>query len=120
MRNEFDGVLTNVFRSVDREVYENAARKFMKFKGLVYGKITSEEWCWRNGVEIAQEIPEIEPAEVFFLAWRLADERPEVPREILEFVERVGDRVPVSDEERIYLFPRDLYEKILVFLSVPA
>lgn len=116
----FDGPLANVFRSVDQEVYENAARKFMKFKGLVYRRIDSEEWCWRNGVEIVQEMPEIEPAEVFFLAWRLSDERPEVPKEIMEFVERVGDRIPVSDDERVFLFPRDLHDKIVVFGATPA
>ena len=115
-----DGILTKVFRSVDEEVYEEAARRFLKFKGLVYGKMDSEDWCWRNGVQIVQEILEIEPAEVFFIAWRLSDSRPDVPKEILEFVEKVGDRVPVSDEERVYLFPKDLHDKIVMFGATPS
>lgn len=115
-----DGTLTNVFRSVDEQVYEEAARNFLKFKGLVYRKITSEQWCWNHGIQIVPEmIPEIEPAEIFFLAWRLSDKRPEVSKEILDFVEKVGDRVPVSDEDRVYLFPRDLHDKILLFNAVP-
>jgi hypothetical protein len=116
----FDGTLTKVFRSVDSEVYEEAARKFMKFKGRVYGKIASEEWCFRHGVEIVSEsIPEIEPIEVFFLAWRLAENHP-VSKEIMDFIEKVGDRIPVSDEERVYLFPKDLHDKILLFGVAPA
>lgn len=118
---DLDGTLTKVFRSVDEQVYEEAARKFMKFKGRVYGKIGSEDWCFRHGVEIVSEsVPEIEPMEVFFLAWRLSDERPELSKEILDLIEKVGDRIPVSDEERVYLFPKDLHDKILVFGVAPA
>lgn len=118
---EFDGQLAKVFRSVDQEVYETAARKFMKFKGRVYGKIGSEDWCFRHGVEILSEsIPEIEPMEVFFLAWRLTEDRMDVSKEILDLIEKVGDRIPVSDEERVYLFPKDFYDKVLLFGTAPA
>lgn len=102
---------------------EDEVRRFLKFKGLVQGMISSvavNHWCLRHGVEIVQEIPEISPMEVFFIGLR-TEGADEMSPGVEALVARVGDRVPVSDNEDFaYLFPRDLYEKILLFETVPA
>lgn len=102
---------------------EDEVRRFLKFKELVQGMISSvnvNHWCLRHGVEIVQEIPEIAPMEVFFIGLKMNPKPDGLSDEVLGFIERVGDRVPVSDNEDFaYLFPRDMYEKILFFNMLP-
>lgn len=103
--------------------YEETVR-FVKFKELVMEKLSSVDvnhWCLRNGIEIVRERNEIAPMEVFFLGLRLGGLPPEGPSpETLDFISHVGDRVPVSDNEDFaYLFPRDMYEKVLLFQILP-
>lgn len=101
-------------------------RRFTKFKGIVSAilqSVRSHEWCARNGVDIVPEIEEITPMELFFLGIRAegrAGCRTYEEHEAGEVRKLVGDRIPVSDGEGfVYIFPRDLYEKILVFESIP-
>lgn len=102
--------------------YEETVR-FVKFKELVMEKLSSVDvnhWCLRNGVEIVQEMSEIAPIEVFFLGLNISPMPDGLSEETIRFVERVGDRVPVSDNEDFaYLFPKELYDKILVFGMLP-
>jgi hypothetical protein len=102
-------------------------RKFLKFKDIVGPKLNSVDvnlWCVRHDVEIIEELPEVAPIETFFLAYRSAvDKTPYenlLDEKVRCFIRHVGDRIAVSDNEDFaYLFPRDLYEKILVFGTVP-
>lgn len=90
--------------------------RFERFKNLVWDKL-NPSWCLRYGVECVQEVPQIAPMEVFFLGLRMG----EIPAEDLGIVKYVGDRIPLSldGDDIAYLFPKDLYEKILVFNFVP-
>ena len=98
--------------------------RFVKFKELVMEKLYSVDvnhWCLRHGIEIVQERNEFAPMEVFFLGLRLGGLPPEeADHGALDFISHVGDRVPVSDNEDFaYLFPRDMYEKVLLFQILP-
>lgn len=99
------------------EDYLAEIRRFTKFKGVVsevLQSVRSHEWCVRNGVDIIPEVEEIAPMELFFLGMRAEGRQPESEYAI------VGDRIPVSDGDGwVYVFPRDLYEKILVFGMIP-
>lgn len=123
---DYDGLGTKMLRaSMESVNYKDEAERFIKFKALVQGRLSSidvNHWCLRNGVEIVAERHQIAPMEVFFLGLKLGGREPlgEVEQEVLDFISYVGDRVPVSDNEDFaYLFPRDLYEKILLFGVLP-
>lgn len=101
------------------------ARNLMRFKSLVAGALSSpkvNQWCLENGVEIVLEIPEIAPMEIFCLGLRIRQDLDiKLEDKIQAFIERVGDRIPVSENEDFaYLFPKDLYEKILILGAAPA
>jgi hypothetical protein len=122
---------------------ENAL--FIKFKGILsqhlartWGQNLSE-WCLRNEIEIITEIDEIAPMEAFILGYRtwerlsglkgegrdhvlcvLAKAGLDLDDKIVDFIVRLGDRVPVSDNEEVaYLFPRDFVNKALLFNMMP-
>lgn len=123
----YDGLGTRMLRSsMEKMNYKDEAERFVKFKELVRGKLSSVDvnhWCVRNGIEIVAEMDKIAPIEVFFLGLKVAgiESLGEVEPEVLDFISHVGDRVPVSDNEDFaYLFPRDLYEKILMFGVLPG
>lgn len=94
----------------------NEVERFERFKNLVWDRITPS-WCLKHGVECVQEVPQIAPMDIFFLGVRMG----EIHAEDLDFVNYVGDRIPMSldGDDIAYLFPKDLYEKILVFNFVP-
>lgn len=116
---------------------------YIKFKGLVSGRLYRSDdlnsWCLRYGVEIIPEMDEIAPIEAFVVGYRtwerilgkkgegrehvldvIAGAGLELDDKIVDFLVRLGDRVPVSEsEDLVFLFPRDLYDKILVFNMVP-
>ena len=112
--------------SMEKINYKEEAERFVKFKELVQEKLSSvdvNQWCVRNAVEIVAEKHQIAPMEVFFLGLKVGgmESLGEVEQEVLDFISHVGDRVPVSDNEDFaYLFPRDLYEKILMFGMLPG
>lgn len=90
--------------------------RFERFKNLVWDSITPS-WCLKHGVECIDEIPEIAPMDIFFLGVRMGV----IISEDLNIFKYVGDRIPLSldGDDIAYLFPKDLYEKILVFNFVP-
>ena len=118
---------------------------FITFKSLIRKKILKcervNDWCLRHGVEIIPEMHEIAPIEAFIFAYRVVDgmfpdekgstktervrevsERSNlgVSEDVLNLILKIGDRVPVSiDEDLVYLFPRDFYDKVLLFNMVP-
>lgn len=98
--------------------------RFMKFKELVEPRLCSTGchlWLVDHGIGVVEEPAEIAPVEVFFIGLRSGEvELDSLPPNVLKFVEMVGDRVPVSNNEDFaYLFPRDLYDKILLFGMLP-
>lgn len=122
----FDGLGAKMLRSsIEKRDYKDEAERFIKFKSLVQGKLSSidvNQWCLRNGVEIVSEMYKIAPIEVFFLGLKMSglEHLGEVGEDVISFIEMVGDRIPVSDNEDFaYLFPKDLYDKILLFGVLP-
>lgn len=119
--------------------YENEAILFMKFKGLLSSHQITSSWCLKHGIEVVTEMDEIAPMEAFLVGYRtwerilgeqgtdkqhvlrvIAKAGLDLDDKIVEFIVRLGDRVPVSDnEDLVYLFPRDLVDKALLFNIIP-
>ena len=105
--------------------YMNEIRRFVRFKGIVSEMLHSvrcHKWCAKHGIEIVPEIPEIEPMELFFLQARANGQTPEShsTSDKVYFAQVIGDKIPVSEGDGFaYLFPSDLYQKILVFGAIP-
>jgi len=131
-------------RSLEKTDYEDEATLFLKFKGILNQTLQTKgqdfiSWCLRHGIEVTDEIDEIAPVEAFIIGYRtwqrllgekgegkeyvlrvLAKAGIELDDKIVNFIVRIGDRVPVSHgEDLVYLFPRDFVDKALLFNMMP-
>lgn len=132
-------------RSLEKKDYEDESTLFVKFKGILTQEIQRNgvqdfaSWCLKHGIEVVAEMDEIAPTEAFIVGYRtwerilgeqgkdkqhvlrvLAKAGLDLEDKIVDFIVRLGDRVPVSDnEDLVYLFPRDFVDKSLLFNMMP-
>lgn len=139
-----DGPATLMLRSLVQDEHLEENSSFVKFKGLLTPRLYGGnqdifQWCLKHGVEVVSEMDEIAPVEAFMIGYRtwerilgekgegrehvlkvLGGAGIELEDKIVDFLVRIGDRVPVSlSEDLVFIFTRDLYDKVLLFNMIP-